>query len=149
MIIMVMLLGFLKITDYALHVKLRASLRRACPFSTSIYAATGMLPALTTSDAHVPFPRLCIRLRAGCLHSATDGHILVPLISFWLQVNRPLTTSLRRRSPLTSSIYPATGTLPTLNLPVMRISPFPGYVSGNGCLDRSLLLSDTHPTFHR
>ena len=89
----------------------------------------------------------------------------------------PRSTSLRRASPLSTAIYPATGLLqalyfsPTLGSPfhrypfgyrcfdrslplpdalclsLMRISPFNRYPFGCGCFNRSLLLSDAHLPF--
>ena len=93
-------------------------LRRASLLSTAICPATGALPVLYLSDAHLPFQLLASYPATGALPALylSDVHLFFPPPSVLLQVHCTLSTS------------------------PMRISPFHRYLSCYRCIARSLPL---------
>lgn len=101
------------------------SLQRASPFSTIRNPATGPLPALYLTLSRVSLLKRSQNSypRVACSPPLSTTHLPFQPLTIQLQVRHALSTSLRRASPFSQPLsYPATGPLPVLCLPPMRIS---------------------------
>lgn len=97
-------------------------LRRPSPLVTSIYTATGALPALSI---------LLIRSPPSTTIYPTTGALTALFLS-------------RTHIPVVTAKYTATGALPARYLLRTRISRFHRYLNGYRCSARSPPLSDAH-----
>ena len=136
-------------------------LRHASLFSAAICLATGVLPVLYLSDAHLPFPPLA----TGALPALylSDAHL--PFPSLFLATGAlpalylygahppfsPLAVPLQVHCPFSTSDmhlpFPATGACP-FSMILTHISPYHRYLSGYRCVARSLSPTRISP-FHR
>ena len=115
------------------------ALRHASLLSTAIFPATGALPVLYISDAHLSLPPLSVRLQVRCSLSASPTRISpfhCSLSGYRCVARSP---PLRRASPLSTASCLATGLLLALYLSDAHLH-FHRYLTSYRCIARSLPL---------